>query len=182
MPRDSIDRDEEQTLAHLRYAIEGSVQQCVAGLIARQLERLADLLWYVVAAEVQDVRDILDENRDRLDSLDDIRGSARTALLADRSDRLRRRRLWSAAWSVRCGRTPGREDRPQGHRRPRRQVTQGRGHRRSPRHSVQPCLSAPPTSPQRTHRGIEVEGVGLCRIGVALDVRLETEAAGGEPE
>src|SRR5438128_617179 len=58
--------DENEALTELWDAVERGVQKGVGSAVAEQLQRFADLLGYVVAAEVQDIRYVLNQNRQRL--------------------------------------------------------------------------------------------------------------------
>src|SRR3546814_1707896 len=56
------DRQDEQTFAHLRDPVIGSIQDRVGRPVARLFERVADFLRDIVAAEIQDIRYILDDD------------------------------------------------------------------------------------------------------------------------
>jgi hypothetical protein len=62
--------DEHHPLAHLRHPIECGIQERVSGDVSILFENLADVLRDVLAAMIEDVRDILDKQRQWLESAD----------------------------------------------------------------------------------------------------------------
>jgi hypothetical protein len=70
-----MNRDEYQALAHLRDAVEGRIQKRVRRSIAKALKSVADLLWYIVPTEVEDIWNILNEYNQRMHLSDVIEKS-----------------------------------------------------------------------------------------------------------